>query len=152
MLDLRAAGPGRGEHRVRRVRVHQRPQSLRLRLAARRRELLVGHRLRAAVADALRREDLDEVGARLLLLADVLAHLIRRAGPLVHRAERRQDARARAARPRSIASRSSLSLAAPTLCTVVKPLISVTHAFSAAKSAISAGVSPWFCARPSLPK
>ncbi len=33
--------------------------------------------------------------------------------------------------PRAIASRSGLSEAAPTLCTVVKPAISVTHAFSA---------------------
>ena len=33
--------------------------------------------------------------------------------------------------PRAMASRSSLSPAAPTLCTVVKPLISVDHAFSA---------------------
>ena len=54
--------------------------------------------------------------------------------------------------PRLMASRRSLSLSAPALCTVVNPLISVTQAFSAANSAISAGVSPSLLARPSLPK
>ena len=77
-----------------RVRVHQRPQSLRLRLAAGRRQLRIGHRLRAALANALRGEDLDQVRARLFLFPHVLTQLIRRAGALVHRAERRQDARA----------------------------------------------------------
>ncbi len=51
-------------------------------------------RLRAALADALRGEDLDEVGALRLLLADVGAkRLLDVARALVHRAERRQDAR-----------------------------------------------------------
>ena len=38
------------------------------------------------------------------------------------------------------------------VCTVVKPAINVTYAFSASYSIDCAGVSPWLVARPSLPK
>ncbi len=66
----------------------------RLRLAADRLELRIGHRLLAAVADALRREDLDDVGALFLQLAHLLTQLVGRAAGLVELANRGQDARA----------------------------------------------------------
>ena len=54
--------------------------------------------------------------------------------------------------PRAIAARRSTSDGEPMLCTVVKPAISVTYAFSAEYSIDCCGVSPWLVARPSLPK
>src|SRR5438105_11271608 len=54
--------------------------------------------------------------------------------------------------PFAIASRKGTSLGEPTLCTVVKPAISVTHAFAAARYAASCVVSPGPAFFPSLPK
>ena len=99
----------------------------------------IGHRLRAAVADALRREDLDEVGARRLLLADVRAHL-RRASPVRSFIEP-SDVRMRGpgSTPRAIASRSSLSLSGADALHGGEAVDQRHPAFSAANSAISAG-------------
>src|SRR3989442_9862442 len=54
--------------------------------------------------------------------------------------------------PFAIASRRGTSLGEPTLCTVVKPAISVTQAFVAARYAASWVVSPGPAFFPSLPK
>ena len=98
---------------------------LALRLAARRLQLLVGHRLLAAVADARRREDLDDVGAVRLELPHLLADLLR--VPLRSLSERIEvRMRGPGSTPRAIASRSSTSFAAPALWMVVKPASSVT--------------------------
>ena len=93
MLDdgaLRARG---AQHRLRAVRVHHAAQALRARFAARGIDLFLRQRRHAAVADAGRREDLDQVGAVGLLLADVFADLIGRPLRVRDLAERRQDAR-----------------------------------------------------------
>ena len=54
--------------------------------------------------------------------------------------------------PSAVALRSGISAVEPTLRTVVKPAISVTHAFGAIEQAISAGVRPRLPLLPSLPK
>src|SRR5207248_11796377 len=90
---LQAACGDRGFDRLRAVRVHHRPEPLRLRLAAGGLQLLVGHRLLAAVAYARGREDLDDVGAVLLQLPYFLANLVRRSAALVQLPDRRQHAR-----------------------------------------------------------
>src|SRR5262249_50552473 len=76
-----------------RMSVNHRPQPLRFRFAAYSHELFVGHRLAAAVADALRREYLNDIGAVGLQLADEVAELIRRPAVLVELADRSEDAR-----------------------------------------------------------
>ena len=95
MLDdgaLRARG---AQHRLGAVRVHHAAQALRPRLTARRIDLLLRQGRHAAVADAGRREDLDQVGAVALQLADLFANLIGRPFRIRNLAERRQDARSR---------------------------------------------------------
>ena len=94
MRDGGAAGKRGGAHRGRAVRVHPGPQAERRRLAARRLNLRVGHRLRSALPDALRCEQLDQIGAGGLDGAHERANLIRCAGVLVDRTDRGQQARA----------------------------------------------------------
>ena len=94
VFDDGALGACRPQHRFGAVRVHHAAQSLRTRFAARRIDLLLRQRRHAAVADARRREDLDQVGAFGLQLADLLADLIGRPLRIRDLAERRQDARA----------------------------------------------------------
>ncbi len=86
------------------------------------------------MADAIRGEDLDQVGACFLLLPHVCANVIWRAAQLslpLERLDRRQDA-GPGSTPLAMASRKGTSVGEPTLCTVVKPAISVTQAFEAA--------------------
>src|SRR5262249_1744691 len=96
-------GVDRRADRFRAVRVDERAQAERVGLAARRLQLLVGHRLFAALADAGRGEQLDEIRARRLRLADRGAQIVRRAetvrlaaaaGPSVELPHRGEDARA----------------------------------------------------------
>src|SRR6185503_4670962 len=75
VLDLAAAGERRRAHALRAVGVHERAQVELPRLAARRVELLLAHRLRAAFPDALRREELDQIGPGRGALPDRLAQL-----------------------------------------------------------------------------
>jgi hypothetical protein len=91
VLDLIAPGIDREHHGFGGVRVNHRPQALRMRLATGRRQLFGGHRWSAAVPDAARREDLDQVRAPRLEIANALADLLRL--PAADRAERGQDAR-----------------------------------------------------------
>src|SRR6266481_9634261 len=56
-------------------------------------ELRVGHRLRAAFADAFGGEEFDKVGALLLSFADELAKFFRRTGLFGERLERGKHAR-----------------------------------------------------------
>ena len=77
------------------VRVHPRSQPDRLGLPARRLDLLVGHRLRTALAAALRREQLHEIRAVGFEFLDERADLIGRAGVFVDRTDRRQQPRSR---------------------------------------------------------
>lgn len=93
VFDLGAARLGGGEDRLRAVGVDQGAESLGLRLRAHRFELGVGHGLRAALADALRGEDLDDVGALGFAGPDQGAKLIRRAGTLGQGLERGEDPR-----------------------------------------------------------
>ena len=78
VLDLRAAGKRRRPHALRAGCVDERPQPLRLRLSTYRVELLLRQRLRAPVANALRREDLDEVGAFRFTTPHNLTQRVRR--------------------------------------------------------------------------
>ena len=102
-----------------------------LRLAARRLQLIVGHRLLAAVADAGRGEDLHDVGAVGLELTHLLADLVGCPAALVQLADGGEDAR-----PRQDAAGDCLAqldvVGRPGLWMVVKPASSVTYAFSAA--------------------
>src|SRR6266849_10331711 len=77
------------------MRVNDGAQSEGLGFAAGGLELRVGHGLRAAFADALGGEELDEVGALLFSFADELAKFFRRAGLLGERLERGEHARTR---------------------------------------------------------
>jgi hypothetical protein len=69
------------------VRVDPGSQSHRFRFAARRPNLLVGHRLPTALAAALRCEQLHEIRAVGLELTDEGPDLVRRAGVLVDRTD-----------------------------------------------------------------
>jgi hypothetical protein len=82
----------------------------------------------------LRREDFNQVRAGLLLFPHVSADFIGRAGRLARPSSGSLAVRIRGpgSTPFAIASRSGISFGAPTLCTVVKPAIRVTHAFDAA--------------------
>ena len=73
MLDLIAAGEHRRFDAFRAVRVDHRSQPLRFRFATDRLELLVAQRLCSAVANARRREDLDDVRTFRLTLAHLRA-------------------------------------------------------------------------------
>src|SRR5262249_31237829 len=95
VFDLSATGADGRFDRFSGVSVNHGPYPLRLRFAAHRRELFVGHRLTAAVADALRSEDLHDIRALRLQLTDDFAKLLRRAAVLIHLTDRGQDARAR---------------------------------------------------------
>ena len=94
MFDHRALRPCGTQHRFRAVRVHHAAQPLRAGFAAGGVELRLRQRRRAAVANAGRRENLDEIGAVGLLPADILANLLDRPLRVRHRAERGEDARA----------------------------------------------------------
>ena len=104
--------------------VHPHALALRLRLAAGGEDLLVAQRLPAALADALGGENLDHVGAVGDGLPDMLPDLIGRHGGFADR-ETAVNSREPGILPRAMASRSGTSLAAPMLCTVVKPAISI---------------------------
>src|ERR1035437_2428029 len=82
------------------MRVDDRAKPERRGLAARGLELRVGHRLLAALADALRGEQFNKVGAFRLPLAYQLAQLVGRTTALGQRVERREDPRARDDAPR----------------------------------------------------
>ena len=94
VLDLVAPGVGGQPQRVGAVQVDHRLQPLGVRLAAGGLELGRRQVRHAAEADARRREDLDDVGPRRRPVAHVGADLVRRAGVLAHRPERRQQPRA----------------------------------------------------------
>ncbi len=81
MLNLRAAGEGRSAHSVF-VGVHECPQTDLLGFIARGIQLFLRKRHTTALANALGREDFDEVRACLLLFANKCANFIRRAAPL----------------------------------------------------------------------
>ena len=85
----RGGADGRGG-----VGVHPAPLAECLGLAARRLNLRVGEGLSAAFANALAREDLDQVGAFGHLCAHPLAYLLGRLARVAEGAERRDDARA----------------------------------------------------------
>jgi len=89
----RASRQRRGADRRRAVRMDPRAQPERLRFRAGRLNLCIGHRLRPAFAAALRREQLHEVGAVGFHLADERPDLVGRAGVLVDRTNRREQAR-----------------------------------------------------------
>ena len=95
VLDLRAAGERGGLHALGAVGVHDRAQPLRFRLAADRIELVLRQCRRAAVANALRREDLDQVRALGLALPNDRAHRVGCESWAADRLQRRDNARAR---------------------------------------------------------
>ena len=129
-------------------------------LAAGRLQLLVGHRLLAAVADAGGGEELDHVGAGGLRIAHRLTELIGRrqavriaapAGPLVDLADRRQDARPGQIVLRERGAELEVARFAETLHGR-EAAVTVTRAFSTPALSRSSGVSPVLSKRPSLPK
>ena len=77
MLDLRAAGECRGAHRAF-VSMHKRPQAQLPGFVACGVELLLRERHAAALTDALRGENFDEIGAGGFLFADEGANLFGR--------------------------------------------------------------------------
>src|ERR1035437_7803763 len=82
------------------MRVDDRAKPERRGLAARGLELRVGHRLLAALADALRGEQFNEVGAFRLPLAYQLAQLVGRTAALGQGVAGREEPRARDDAPR----------------------------------------------------
>ena len=91
MLDRGAAGAGRSPRTLRAMRVDDGPEPLRGRLAAGGLELFRAEGGRAAIADAGRREDLDDVGPLAGTVAHELPHRRRIAESGRHAPERRQD-------------------------------------------------------------
>ena len=81
VLDLCAAGDSRGSHSFF-VSVHQRAQAQLLRFIASCVQLLLRQSHRAALTNALRGEDLDQVGAGFFLLSNERANFSWRAGAL----------------------------------------------------------------------
>ena len=95
VLHLGAPRVGGEAQRVGPVQVDDRPQPLGARLPAGGLELGGRQVGDAAEADARRREDLDDIGPRRGPVADVRPDVVRRAGVLAHRSERRQQPWAR---------------------------------------------------------
>src|SRR4051812_42188313 len=75
------------------MRVYHRAHALRLGFSTQRGELLVGERLRATVANARGREDLDDVGAFSFAPANLRAQRIGRRTGAAERIERSQNTR-----------------------------------------------------------
>jgi len=95
VLNLRAAGERRFLHTLGTMSVHKSAEPLRLCFPTNGVELFLRQGWRAAVTDALRREDLDEVGALRFPLSDYGAQGVRRQTRIADRLERREDARTR---------------------------------------------------------
>ena len=94
MLDPGASGEDRCARAVGGVGVDHRAQTLRFRFAAGGVDLLRGHGLFASVANAGGGEQLDDVAAFLLHLADDLADFFGIAGAFVDLPQRCENARA----------------------------------------------------------
>src|SRR5204863_7273102 len=93
VLDRRTASENRRLRAVRALRMDDGSLPELARLAARRLNLRVAHRLEAAFADAAAREDLDEVRALLVdPFVDQRADLIGRAAVVEDLVDRREDA------------------------------------------------------------